>query len=85
MGYSENELLLLLATDLRSYYADLVQSYQNRLYTFAYRLAGNPHDAEDIVQEAFVGAYVSLEHYPSQRIQTLKLSSCDRSQYNCQS
>ncbi|MBV9615591.1 MAG: hypothetical protein JO031_09055 [Ktedonobacteraceae bacterium] len=75
MSYSENELPLLLATDLSRYYADLVLCYQHRLYTFAHRLTGNPHDAEDIVQEAFVGAYVSLEHYPLQRIQTLKLRS----------
>ena len=75
MGYCENELPLLLATDLCQYYTDMVLFYQNRLYTFAYRLTGNAHDAEDIVQEAFVGAYVSLEQYPPQRIQTLKLRS----------
>ncbi len=73
MSYSEIELPPLLATDLGRYYADLVLFYQHRLYTFAHRLTGNPHDAEDIVQEAFVGAYISLEHYPPQRIQTLKL------------
>ncbi|HEY7418420.1 MAG TPA: RNA polymerase sigma factor [Ktedonobacteraceae bacterium] len=75
MGYSENELPLLLATNLYHYYPDLVLSYQHRLYTFAYRLTGNAQDAEDIVQEAFVGAYVSLEHYPPQRIRLLKLRS----------
>jgi len=75
MGYSENELPLLLAIDLRRYYLDLVLFYQHRLYTFAYRLIGNPQDAEDIVQEAFVGAYVSLQQYPPQRIQSLKLRS----------
>src|ERR1035438_3077098 len=75
MSYSEDELPLLLANDPGRYYADMVLFYQNRLYTFAYRLTGNSHDAEDIVQEAFVGAYISLEHYPPQRIQTLKLRS----------
>jgi len=75
MGYSENELPLLLASDLRRYYPDLILFYQHRLYTFASRLTGNPQDAEDIVQEAFVGAYVSLQQYPSQRIQSLKLRS----------
>lgn len=75
MGYSENELPLQLAIDLKRYYPDLVRLYQNRLYTFAYRLTGSPQDAEDIVQEAFIGAYVSLQRYPLQRIQTLKLRS----------
>jgi RNA polymerase sigma-70 factor (ECF subfamily) len=73
MGYSENELPLLLASNLDRYYADLVLFYQQRLYTFAHRLTGNSHDAEDIVQEALVSAYVSLEHYAPQRIQALKL------------
>jgi len=63
-------LPLQLAIDLKRYYPDLVRSYQNRLYTFAYRLTGSPQDAEDIVQEAFIGAYVSLQH-----IQALKLQS----------
>lgn len=75
MDYSESELPLLLATDLCRYYTNMVLFYQNRLYTFAYHLTGNAHDAEDIVQEAFVGAYVSLEQYPPHRIQTLKLRS----------
>ena len=75
MGYSENELPLQLAIDLKRYYPDLVRSYQNRLYTFAYRLTRSPQDAEDIVQEAFIGAYVSLQRYPLQRIQALKLRS----------
>jgi RNA polymerase sigma-70 factor, ECF subfamily len=75
MGYSENELPLQLAIDLKRYYPDLVRFYQNRLYTFAYRLTGSPQDAEDIVQEAFIGAYVSLRRYPLQRIQALKLRS----------
>lgn len=75
MDYSQDELPLRLSRDLRRYYPDLVQFYQHRLYTFACRLTGNPQDAEDIVQEAFVGAYISLKQYPPQRIQSLKLQA----------
>jgi RNA polymerase sigma-70 factor (ECF subfamily) len=75
MEYSESELLTLLATDLRRYFAELVVRYQARLYVFARRLTNSAHDAEDIVQEAFVGAYVSLENYPSERIRALKLQA----------
>jgi len=42
MGYSENELPLQLAIDLKRYYPDLVRVCQNRLNTFAYRLTGSP-------------------------------------------
>ncbi len=72
---SESVLLARLASDLRSHFAQLVLTYQARLYAFACRLTGSAHDAEDIVQEAFVGAYVSLENYTPERIRTLKLQS----------
>lgn len=72
---TDSELLALLASDLRYSFAQMVLRYQQRLYAFAYRLTGSAHDAEDIVQEAFVGAYVTLENYPSARIRSLKLQA----------
>jgi RNA polymerase sigma-70 factor (ECF subfamily) len=53
----------------------MVMEYQHRLYAFARRLSGSGQDAEDIVQEAFVSAYVSLENYPASRIRALKLQA----------
>lgn len=32
----------------------LVQRHGDRFYNFTWRLCGNPHDAEDILQEAFI-------------------------------
>src|SRR6516162_8714071 len=75
MELREQELLLLLANDLDQSFYQVVLRYQHRLYAFALRLTGSSQDAEDIVQEAFVSAYVSLENYPPQRIQTLKLQA----------
>jgi RNA polymerase sigma-70 factor (ECF subfamily) len=75
MELREQELLMLLATDLYRHFYQVVLLYQHRLYAFALRLTGSSQDAEDIVQEAFVSAYVSLENYPVQRIQTLKLQA----------
>lgn len=38
----------------------LVSRYQDRLFNTVYRLVGNPEDAADVVQEAFLSAYQSL-------------------------
>ncbi|GCE22888.1 hypothetical protein KDK_66880 [Dictyobacter kobayashii] len=65
----------MLATDLHLHFQQMVLSYQHRLYTFAYRLSGSQQNAEDIVQEAFISAYVTLENYPPERIRTLKLQA----------
>ncbi|MDQ6662022.1 MAG: RNA polymerase sigma factor [Chloroflexota bacterium] len=73
MEHGDRDLPILLATDVHRYFKYVVESYQHRLYTFARRLIGSPQDAEDIVQEAFVRAYVSLVTYPKMRVQTLKL------------
>src|SRR5258708_8638845 len=51
----------------------MAASYQDRLYAFAFLLTGSFQDAEDIVQEALLGAYITVTHYTVERIQTLKL------------
>ncbi|QBD83037.1 RNA polymerase sigma factor [Ktedonosporobacter rubrisoli] len=73
MEQRDQELVRLLAIDLRGHFKQVVGLYQHCLYTFAYRLTGSFQDAEDIVQECFISAYVSLENYPPHRIQELKL------------
>ncbi len=73
MDIQEYALLELLAIDLDGSFRQLVLHYQNMLYAFAFRLSGSLQDAEDIVQEALLGAYVTLLHYPPERIRSLKL------------
>jgi RNA polymerase sigma-70 factor, ECF subfamily len=41
----------------------LVRRYQERLYNTVYRLVGNPEDSYDVVQEAFLSAYQSLDSF----------------------
>lgn len=73
MNNDDTLLAELLTTDLRLNFRRLVLRYQDQLYSFAYRLTGSAQDAEDIVQEALMGAYVTLRQYSVERIRTLSL------------
>src|SRR5438094_2083922 len=42
---------------------EIVAEHSARVYRLAYRLTGNPHDAEDLTQEVFVRVFRSLERY----------------------
>jgi RNA polymerase sigma-70 factor (ECF subfamily) len=60
----------ILAGESRLYGA-LVERYQRRLYWSCLRLVGDPDDAEDMVQEAFVRAYAHLREFdPAYRFYT---------------
>ncbi len=42
---------------------EVVREHADRVYRLAYRLTGNPHDAEDLTQETFVRVFRSLASY----------------------
>ncbi len=42
---------------------EIVREHADRVYRLAYRLTGNPHDAEDLTQETFVRVFRSLASY----------------------
>jgi RNA polymerase sigma-70 factor (ECF subfamily) len=42
---------------------EVVSEHSARVYRLAYRLTGNPHDAEDLTQEVFVRVFRSLDSY----------------------
>jgi RNA polymerase sigma factor (sigma-70 family) len=42
---------------------DIVRAHSARVYRLAYRLTGNPYDAEDLTQEVFVRVFRSLSSY----------------------
>lgn len=67
------DLLDNLAVNLDRCFEQLVIQFQDRLYAFALRLSGNPQDAEEIAQDAFVRAYRALCGYDRERITALAL------------
>jgi RNA polymerase sigma-70 factor (ECF subfamily) len=44
-------------------FGELVRRYQERLFNTVYRLVDNAEDARDVVQEAFLNAYQSLDSF----------------------
>ena len=42
---------------------EIVAQHSARVYRLAYRLTGNPHEAEDLTQEVFVRVFRSLSSY----------------------
>jgi RNA polymerase sigma-70 factor, ECF subfamily len=69
----DGPLLADLATDLDGNFERLVLDHQDRLYTIALRMLGDPRDAEEVAQDAFVRAYRALTSYEPQRIRELRL------------
>lgn len=48
-------------------FARLVEIYQNPIYNLCYRMLGDPGEAEDAAQEAFLRAYSQLHRYDPAR------------------
>lgn len=44
-------------------FAELVRLYQRPIYNLAFRMAGNPEDAEELTQTAFLNAWRGLERF----------------------
>src|SRR5580704_260171 len=47
----------------RDAYRVLVERHSRTVYRMAYRMTGNSHDAEEVVQEAFLRAYQKLKQF----------------------
>ncbi len=48
-------------------FAQLVETYQSAIYNLCYRMLGEPSEAEDAAQEAFLRAYTQLSTYDPAR------------------
>jgi RNA polymerase sigma-70 factor, ECF subfamily len=69
----DTPLLARLAVDVDGAFEELVRSQQHFVYGVARRLTLDPHDAQDVAQEAFVRAYRALCGYERERVHALRL------------
>ena len=60
MNRSDAELVEAVRGGEKEAFGSLVERYQKRATGTAYHLVGDFHEAQDLVQEAFVAAYCSL-------------------------
>jgi len=66
-------LTLALADDLDGTFERLVRAHQDRLYSIALRMLGDPGDAEEAAQDALVRAYRALARYEPERVRDLQV------------
>ena len=69
----DESLTARLAVDLDGAFEQLVLAHQDRLFSIALRLTGDPHDAEEVAQDAFVRAYRAFAGYDGERIRGIHL------------
>ncbi len=60
---SDEELIQLSLSGDRTAYEKLVLKYQDRLYCTMVHVSGNAEDASDVVQDAFMQAYLRLSTF----------------------
>lgn len=60
---TEQELVTRAKSGEADAFAQLVEQNQNRIYSLALRMVGNPEDAADLAQEAFLSAWRGLEKF----------------------
>lgn len=70
---TDSQLIVALARDLDGGFEDLVVAHQDRLYSIALRMLGDPRDAEEAAQDALVRAYRAMAAYPPERVHELRL------------
>src|ERR1700684_4706853 len=61
-GGDAAQVTLAMGGDQDAYRA-LVERHSRSLFRLAYRMTGNEHDAEEVVQEAFLRAYRRLDKF----------------------
>ncbi len=60
---TDAELVELFKSGFEEAFDAIVVRYQDRIYQFACRLVGDPEEASDVAQDAFVRAYDKLRGF----------------------
>ena len=62
-GSDEHDLVRRCRDGSEAAYAELVRQHRPRLYSLAFRLAGDRETAEDVVQETFLAAFRQIDRF----------------------
>ncbi|MBM3417085.1 MAG: sigma-70 family RNA polymerase sigma factor [Bacteroidetes bacterium] len=62
-GLSDNEIISQVLNGNQQAYAQLVNHYQNYVFTLAQRMIKNREDAEEVAQDVFIKAYKFLANF----------------------
>jgi RNA polymerase sigma-70 factor (ECF subfamily) len=49
----------------RVHFAELLESYEQEIHRFAFRMTGRPEDAEDLLQDTFLRAFKAFSRLPA--------------------
>ncbi len=71
----EATLLAAIADDLDLAFETVVRARQDRLYSIALQMLGDPAEAEDAAQDALIRAYRALGSWDAERIGALRLDA----------
>lgn len=63
MVFDENKVIQQVLNGDQEAFAQLVQQYEKPIYNLCLRMVGNPDDAQDLAQEAFLKAWRGLQFY----------------------
>lgn len=63
---AEQELVKRARTGDQDAFAQLVETYQHKIYTLTLRMAGNPDDGAELAQEAFLRAWKGLPSFQAE-------------------
>lgn len=64
---TDEQLVALVAKNNQMIYAEIIKRYQKPLLRYAANLVGSEDEAADIVQEAFIKAYINLNSFDANK------------------